>query len=1735
MSKILSPNAPGRSSSRAKGTGQRRTLSRTATSGWLSKDASSLSCRLRADFLIPRLGVALLVVHGQVAYASEIVLPKGGTVAAGAATITTAGPAMTVTQTSDRAIVNWRSFSVGQPNSVNFVQPSAGSAVLNRVTGSTTSTIAGSITGNGQVFLVNPNGIAITPTGSVKVGGGFVGSTLGIGDDDFMGNRLRFSGTSAGTVANSGSIEAGANGFVALLSNGGVRNEGTISVPTGKVALGAGSAVTLDPTGTGFMQILAPSTVTEGGPLVDAGGRITADGGRIEIAARSADKAVRDLVKVSGTLSASSVRRDGGAIVLDAGPSGRVRVTGRVEAKSSAGKGGSVRVGGRSVQLAGATVDARGATGGGDVRIGGGVKGAIPAGMTEAQDVLVDGATVIRADATETGNGGLVTLLSTGATDFAGTISARGGATSGDGGFVETSSRHLLTAAGNVDAGAPRGKGGEWLLDPTEIVAGPGTNTVSTVFVQNVNTALATGTNVTIETSAAGAQPGDITLRADAHVSTTSAASLTLNAHRNIVLNGTVTLGSGLLTLNAAQGTANSTAAAFYTATGGRLFVSTGSGNSTLSVVLNAGAGTGFTAAQGAFIHKTGAGALTLNGLVTLGGEARIRNEGSGMLTVAASIDVGTNALRLTGGGPDQNIHLSGVVSGTGSDQLNDHGPHLGPMAIVIDAVNFPSIVPTSVRISGNNTFTGSVSAMASTIVEIAHNNALGNPTTSKSFRLTQAQARLNGGITVPGNVTWTLAGGNAGIESLAGSNRLSGSIFVGGNGYIRADTGSTLTLAGNMTVGQGEEIGGGPQRGLTLTFSGSGTIDVTRFIRDVSGGTGTQTVRIGQAGQAGGLVTFQQDNSYNGPTEVIAGTLQLRNGGRLGDPGPADQTPTWGTYSRGISISAGATFRYSTIHAQTFSGPISGAGRLVKDTATSTLTLSGANTFTGGLTVSSGTVDLSGSLNVSAAQANVAVGAGSTLTGTGVITAGTLQVAGAGTVNLTGDNRVGTVRADGTIGTLRLNNAQSLVAEAITATGPVTLTAPGSTSDITLNGVISSAAPGNAIVLAAGRRFVNNAGATALRTTSPGADDRWLVYSNNPNDFAFGSLNSNNNAVWNATFATLAPTAVTQPGNRYLFAYQQTLTVDATPRTKTYGDTVELTTGPSTGLNPGVAGAFKADTLADAVEGGTITLISDGTVATAPVAVYAINVQQRILNGYAVNPGTLTVNRRAITVAADNKESAYGETDRTFTYTTARFNADGAGLVNGDTLSGTMTTPAGQYSNVGDYAINQGSLAASANYQITAFNPGTLTVGKRQITVSAANKDRAYGDTDPTFTYTTARTSPGTGAGLVNGDTLSGTMTTPAGQYSNVGDYAINQGSLAASANYQITAFNPGTLTVGKRQITVSAANKDRAYGDTDPTFTYTTARTSPGTGAGLVNGDTLSGTMTTPAGQYSNVGDYAINQGSLAASANYQITAFNPGTLTVTPRPITATADPKTRLYGDANPQLTYQITTGNLVGSDTLTGALTTAATPASNVGAFDIDQGTLAATANCALSFVGAKLTVTPRPITVTADDKSRLEGAANPLLTWQVTTGSLVNGDQLSGGLFTAATTASAAGAYPILQGSLAATANYTLSFVPGVLTVEPRPVGPPVNPPVNTPVVATTPPMVSQLVSLMSAPFAGLTAIASGEAAEERAALRPGHGRRLLHGAVRRLLRGAELGRRLRDPDLRPLIRTGGP
>jgi hypothetical protein len=252
--------------------------------------------------------------------------------------------------------------------------------------------------------------------------------------------------------------------------------------------------------------------------------------------------------------------------------------------------------------------------------------------------------------------------------------------------------------------------------------------------------------------------------------------------------------------------------------------------------------------------------------------------------------------------------------------------------------------------------------------------------------------------------------------------------------------------------------------------------------------------------------------------------------------------------------------------------------------------------------------------------------------------------------------------------------------------------------------------------------------------------------------------------------------------------------------------------------------------------------------------------------------------------------------------------------------------------------------------------------------------------------------------------------------------------------------SFEAGTLTVNQRAITITADDKSKTYGDANPELTWTVSE------GDLVNGDTLSGTLSTETTALSGVGDYAIAQGTLD-DANYAIT-FEEGTLTVNRRAITVTADDGSKIYGDANPDLTWSITDGDLVNGDALSGDLATEVDATTGVGSYDIGQGTLAASDNYELTYETGTLTVERRAVTITADDQSRLFGFDNPALSWRITAGDLVNGDAVSGVLSTDAEPLSLIGTYAIEQGTLGLSPNYDLSFVAGTIAVTPVPADP---------------------------------------------------------------------------------------
>jgi filamentous hemagglutinin family protein len=280
---------------------------------------------------------------------SAYALPTAGVVAAGQATIAAAPGALTIHQSSQNAVLNWQSFSIGQGEAVTFVQPDAHAVALNRVLGPDPSAILGRLSANGRVFLVNPNGVLFGSGAQVNVGG-LVASTLQIQDADFMVGRYRFSSPGPGSVVNRGSIVAD-GGSVAFLGAS-VSNQGVISAKLGAVSLAAGSAMTLDVAGDGLLSVTVDSGAV--GALAENGGLIRADGGRVLMTARSAGALLRTAVNNTGVIEARTIENRNGVISLMGDmQDGAVNVSGTLDASAlQGGDGGSIETSAASVNIA---------------------------------------------------------------------------------------------------------------------------------------------------------------------------------------------------------------------------------------------------------------------------------------------------------------------------------------------------------------------------------------------------------------------------------------------------------------------------------------------------------------------------------------------------------------------------------------------------------------------------------------------------------------------------------------------------------------------------------------------------------------------------------------------------------------------------------------------------------------------------------------------------------------------------------------------------------------------------------------------------------------------------------------------------------------------------------------------------------------------------------------------------------------------------------------------------------------------------------------------------------------------------------------------------------------------------------------------------------------------------------------------------------------------------------------
>ena len=341
-----------------------------------------LNYDLRRECMITRFIVALLVYLIGGFPTSGYALPKGGVISSGAGTIESSGSSLTVTQATDKIVIDWESFSVGNNESVIFLQPNSNSSALNNILGNSRTVVEGNLSANGQIVLSNPNGIYISPTAKINVAS-LIASTLKISEQDFIDGLYKFSQDPSkplASILNEGKIHA--SEFAALIAPS-VNNKGVVVANLGTVGIASGEAVTVDFVGNDLIAFAIDKPV-EGQVLdkdgnlindrISNSGSIQAKGGQAILTARNASEIIKNVINMEGSIEAHTVVKKDGRIFLGGGDEGNVNIAGNLNAsgEESGDSGGEVFIQGASVILDKSLIQAIGKNAtGGDITITG--------------------------------------------------------------------------------------------------------------------------------------------------------------------------------------------------------------------------------------------------------------------------------------------------------------------------------------------------------------------------------------------------------------------------------------------------------------------------------------------------------------------------------------------------------------------------------------------------------------------------------------------------------------------------------------------------------------------------------------------------------------------------------------------------------------------------------------------------------------------------------------------------------------------------------------------------------------------------------------------------------------------------------------------------------------------------------------------------------------------------------------------------------------------------------------------------------------------------------------------------------------------------------------------------------------------------------------------------------------------------------------------------------------------
>ncbi len=1410
---------------------------------------------------------------------SALANPQGGNVAAGQATITETGSKLDIHQHTDRVVIDWRSFDIAPDEHTQFHQPSNSSIALNRVNSNSASNIYGKLTANGNVVIINQNGVLFGGGAQVDVNG-LVASTADTDNASFMTEsriNLNKPGNPTAVIKNEGIITAKQAGLVGFVAPN-VANSGVIVANLGRVQLASGDTAMLDMYGDGLMHVAVSDDVKA--QFVSNTGTIEANGGKIALTAAAGKNIVNSIITSKGSLKAQSVGVRNGEIIISANGkktgSAKVVVDGKIDVSGLNGneQGGKVTITADDIELKSNThINASGNAGGGELLVGGDAHGK---GTTQtALTNKVNNGAKLEANSKISGNGGKVIVWADKTTHYDGLIEAKAEGQTGKGGFVETSGKETLVIGHNakVLASALNGEFGEWLLDPYDITIGAsddgnsGTNgsdptATSTISHTTIEDALNNGTSVTIttgSTGSAGNDTGNITVSSAINTNiATGTPTLTLSAFRSILVNAGITADSGGNALNIILNSDNGGNQNGY------IKVSAGIDSNNGSITMGGGnsgitAGSGFAwgnTDQGSGIFIDNATVNAGNGILIANGHAW--NDPASSSTAGVLVSGTSAKLQTTGG----NIYVYGT-GGNGS--ASNYGVATNTSGVITSTDGDIYVEGRAGSSSGNSSHGVYVNTTAAGIKATGTGDVMVKGYAGKSRAASSAVHLLSGQITV---VSGTLD--VEGYGDVAGN----ASINTGSNGIYLS--GATIASTGVKNSTCGATCG-------KVTVTGSGPDAYSN------------NYGVYLAGNNSVISTVDADLEVLGTSgNVVAGD------------------------NAGVRFNAGSAAIRST---GTGNVKVEGTG------GNGTINNYGINLTRGSISSASGTLTIIGTAGNGSSTGNYGILLSN-------MTAFIRSTGGAIDITATGKNGAADIHNDNTAATLGGASSGDMTINADTMNwGSIVLNMPGKLSlktrtsgadlilpaistgvnsfyaqttgggDITLTGNITTSGSGNSIVLNSSGNFLNNSNFTL----SPGTG-RWVIYSTDADDDVAGGLSADQ-TIEGRTHGNLAPAAITTPnynGSQNTWVYSSggaiiRLTADAV--TRIYGN-----------ANPTFTYSFWCSSgcaQADAITGNPI--LSTLATQASGIGDYAISISQGALSlqaafaAYTLEfvDNIMTIDPRVITASLQGVVSKIYDRSTTATLTGANYLLDD--IYNNDDV--VLNNPSsGTYDNrnVGTgktVSVTGLSLSGTkaSNYVLdsTSISGAVGTVTAKELTISGITADNKTYDRSTTATLT-----GGSLSGIEIGDTVTlGSSYTANFNNMNAGNnkaVTVSGYNISGTDHANYTIVQPVGLTanIAQKNLAIEAAAKNVIYGN-NTALTYSQT--------GLISGDNITGSLARAVGN--DVGVYAINQGTLSAGSNYNI-SYTGANYTITPASLTVTANNLSKILDAADPALTYSV---------------------------------------------------------------------------------------------------------------------------------------------------------------------------------------------------------------------------------